>query len=251
MHDITELTIPDLADLSRVALKAGQQASSMEACANSIVRYLHENLVDRRTGERACALVRFFKTQSLGDLTEELQTVARTTLRSDVTITPGMKCLTLLATAGDEPQWNSRHESRGHRVIPLPSARIVEQAPMISQLIKQLGFDVAEIVSADPDVIVDLEERATGVFYIPEANGSPYIPAQAEFVAPYGIRTVTGFGGALPSGNLFVIVLFTKTHVPKDRAEMLSVLAVSVKAAVLGFDYGKVFQPVNEPNASA
>ena len=58
---------------------------------------------------------------------------------------------TLLATAGDEPEWNSRHTSRGHAAIPLPSARIVERFPMIAQLIRQLGFDVADVVSAHCD----------------------------------------------------------------------------------------------------
>jgi hypothetical protein len=63
-------------------------------------------------------------------------------------------------------------------------------------------------------------------------------------VQPHGIRTVMGFGGALPSGNLFVIVLFTKTRIEKERAEMLSVLAIGVKGAVLKFDYGQVFTAV-------
>lgn len=241
MHDITNLSITDLADLSRFTLGAGQQAQSMEQCADLLVRHLYDNLIDGRTGERACALVRFFKTQPLADLEPKLKTIARATLQDGIEATPGMKCLTLLATAGDEPDWNSRHTSRGHAAIPLPSARIVERFPMIAQLIRQLGFDVAEVVSADPGLIMDMSERATGVFYIPDAAGSPYIPAQTGFVEPHDIRTVMGFGGALPSGNVFVIVLFTKTRVLKERAEMLNLLAIGVKGAVLKFDYGQVF----------
>ena len=241
MHDVTNLSITDLADLSRFTLGAGQRAQSMEQCAELMVRHLYDNLTDSRSGQRACALVRFFKTQPFADLDPALQGLARSSLAQGVEPSPGMKCLTLLATAGNEPAWNSRHTSRSHAVIPLPSARIVEQFPMISQLIRQLGFDVAEVISADPDLIMDLNERASSVFYIPDAAGSPYIPAQAEFVQPHGIRTVMGFGGALPSGNLFVIVLFTKVRVPREHADMLNVLAIGVKGAVLRFDYGQVF----------
>jgi hypothetical protein len=240
MHDITNLTITDLADLSRAVMQAGQRAQSMEDCANVLVRHFYEQLGNGRGGEKACALVRFFKTQPLGDLDPDLSATARDSLGGHEPA-PGMKCLTLLATAGDEPEWNSRHSSRGHKTIPLPSARIVEQFPMISQLIKQLGFEVADVVAPDPALIVNLEERTASIFHVPDAQGSPYIPAQEEFVIPHGIRSVIGFGGILPSGNLYVVVLFTRTRIPRDRAEMFTVLSVGIKAAVLGFDYGKVF----------
>lgn len=240
MHDLTQLSIADLAALSRFVLKAGQDAQSMESCAARLVEHFYQNLSDGRGG-KACALVRFFKTHALADLDSTLQSVARTALTEGVEAQPGMRCLTLLATAGDEAAWNSRHASAGHKVIPLPSAKIVQQFPMIAQLISQLGFNVAEVIAPDPTLIVNLEERATSVFFVADALGSPFIPAQESFVVPHRIRTVMGFGGVLPSGNLFVIVLFTKSVVPKDRAELLNVLAVGVKAAILEFDYGKVF----------
>lgn len=55
---------------------------------------------------------------------------------------PTMECLTLMATVGQSAAWNSRHLSRGHRAIPLPSPEIVEKAPMTSQLIKELGVEL-------------------------------------------------------------------------------------------------------------
>ena len=61
-----------------------------------------------------------------------------------------MKCLTLLASTGDEPEWRDRHRSRGHQAIPLPSADIVEQAPMVAQLINQLGVPLPQLCK-DPD----------------------------------------------------------------------------------------------------
>lgn len=239
MHDLTALTVADLASISRVILQAGQNARSTEECAKEVVRYLFDNL-RTPSGEASCALVRFFKTHSLADLEPDLQAVARQSLPAG-SDAPGMKCLTLLATAGLEPEWNSRHQSRGHRVIPLPSVKMVEQFPMISQLIQQLGFRVADIVQPDPDVVLGLQGQNANVFYIADAHGSPHIPAQREFVEPYNVQSVLAFGSVLPSGNLFVVVLFTRVFVPRDRAEMLNVLAIGVKGAVLRFEYGIVF----------
>lgn len=243
MHNLENLSVADLAALSRAILRAGQEAQSMEACAHSVVRYLYENLVTD-SGERSCAMVRFFKTHSLGDLTPDLHEAAVAALPDDLAPNPGIKCLTLLATAGIEDEWNSRVTSRGHRSIPLPSAKMVEQFPMISQLIRQLGFKLKEIVEPEQETVAQLQQRGSNVFYIPNALGSPYIPAQEQFVVPYGVQSVIGFGDVLPSGNLFVIVLFTRVQVPRERADMLNILSVGVKAAVLKYDYGTVFAPL-------
>ena len=217
----------------------------MEACAHKIVRHLFENLVTP-DGEKACVLVRFFKTHSLGDLNPELRSAALESLPHATDLSPGLKCLTLLATAGIEPGWNSRHDSRGHKAIPLPSVRMVDQFPMISQVIRQLGFKVSEIVQPEGGLGAEMQQRGSNVFYVENAVGSPHIPAQQEFVVPFGVQTVVGFGDVLPSGNLFVVILFTRTQIERERAEMLNILSVGVKAAVLRYDYGTVFETISQ-----
>ncbi len=113
-----------------------------------------------------------------------------------------MKCLTLLGTVGENQVWNSRFSSVGHKVIPLPSSEVVRQLPMIRNLIKQLGLSVRSVVKPDSALLLDINQKMYGVFYVPEALGSPYIPAQKEFVIPYGVRSVMGFGGNAPlAGN--------------------------------------------------
>ena len=157
---------------------------------------------------------------------------------------PQMKCLTLLGTAGDHPQWNHRRSSIGHQVIPLPSEQMVTQAPMISQLIQQLGLSIRSVVAPAPDMIVDLQERTFNVFHIPAALDSPYIPAQADFVRSFNIQSVIGLGSILPSGNLIVIILFSKIPISRSTAELFKPLALNVKMAVLPFDRGNVFMPL-------
>ena len=138
-----------------------------------------------------------------------------------------MKCMTALATVGEQTEWNSRHRSVGHKAIPLASESVVTQMPMISQLIRQLGLDIKTVINPDPNLLVEIEQRKYNVFYVPEAIGSPYIPVQDSFVIPFGIRSVLGFGGLLPSGNMFAIIMFLKVQIPHSTAQMFSTLALT------------------------
>jgi hypothetical protein len=240
MYDLAHFTSSEMTRCGIAMRKFGDGAQSMEETANRIVRYLYEELGDQQTGERACALVRFYKTHAYGELPSELREFASGILGGDVP-PPATKCLTLLATAGERPEWNARHTSVGHQAIPLPSPELVARLPMIAQLIKQFGIEVQTLLAADPARMVDLTQQTFNVFYVPDAVGSPNIPAQAEFVIPSGIRSVLGFGGVLPSSNLFAIILFSKAPISRETAEMFKPLALNVKVAVLPFDDATIF----------
>jgi serine phosphatase RsbU (regulator of sigma subunit) len=218
----------------------GLGVESMEEASNRIVRYLYENFCTKSTGEKSCALVRLLKTHPYEDLEVELAEYARSMLDHYPPL-PAMKCMTLLATVGEQTEWNSRHRSVGHKAIPLASEFVVAQIPMISQLIKQLGLDIKTVINPGTDLFVEIEQRKYNVFYVPEAIGNPYIPAQDSFVIPFGIKSVLGFGGLLPSGNLFAIIMFLKVQIPHSTAQMFSTLALNIKTALLPFDQGSVF----------
>ena len=232
MHDLNTFGLSAVVECGAALRSETASAESMEEAANRIVGYLYDNIVDG-SGKRALALVRFFKTHPFGSLDPQQQEFARS-LHNDASVST--KCLTLLATRGDEPDWNSRQTSRGHVAIPLPSEKMVEDAPIIAQLIQQLGLDIGAIISADRETIMNLAQKTYNVFYVSEAEGSPYIPAQKEFVIPYGIRSVLGFGGMLPSGNLFAVIMFARTPVSRETADMFANVALGAKLAVLPFD---------------
>ncbi len=243
MHDPTlsaitySLTGTGLSTITRcgAALRQlGSGAEAMEDVAEEIVRHLYERLVDGRTAEPVTALVRFYKTHPFSELDEDLRNFARSILGGSP-VPPHLKCLTLLASAGDQPEWNSRTTSAGHRAIPLASERLVEGLPMISHLIRQFGMDLGSLVEHQPDLLIDEEQHTYNVFYVPEAAGSPAVPAQDEFVIPFGIRSVLGFGGMLPTGDLFAVVLFSKAHISRETAALFRTLSLSVKLAVLPF----------------
>lgn len=227
-----------------IALRnSSSNAKSMEEVANRIVRYLYENCVDPHTGKPACALVRLFKTHPYAELPPELQEAAREILKGNA-IEPPTKCLTLLATAGDEPQWNSKEGSTGHKAIPLVSENFVKDIPMISRLIQEFGLEISTVLEPMPSLLIDSDRKihSTFIFHVPEALGSQHIPAQAEFVIPYRVRSILGFGGLLPSGDLFVVIMFSKTWIPQDTATLFKWISTYIWIAVTAFDRTAVFK---------
>src|SRR5262249_11030000 len=92
-------------------------------------------------------------------------------------------------------------------------------------------------------LLVDWEQRTFNVFHVAEAVGSPHIPAQAEFVIPHGVRSVLGFGGMLPSRDLFAVILFSRTPIPRGTAALFRPLALCVQLPLMPFVNGPVFAP--------
>lgn len=233
-----------LGDMLRCGLelrRGARDAKTMEEAAQAIVRYLYDAFQEPGTGERSCPLVRFYRTHSYGALDEELQAAARGSM-GQAAPGPDMRCLTLLASAGAEPAWNDRRQSRNHRAIPLPTRDVVERAPMIAQLIKQLGLDVSAVVAPSPALLKSLEGKTYNVFHVERALGSPYIPAQRDFVQRYGIESVVGFGG-LANDDLFAVVLFSKVPISSDVANRFRNVALDVKSVIFAFAADEVFEP--------
>lgn len=239
MFNLSRFTLHDMTELGTVLRQLGGDAQTMQQVADRTVRLLYENLTDAN-GARSCALVRFFKTHNYDGLDDELRHFADSMLHDPPK--PGLRCLTLLASAGDEPDWNSPETSVAHRSIPLVSQEIVSSTPMISSLLQQLGVEVEMLLNSDPELMMEAEPSSFNVFYVPDASISPYIPAQEDFVDPAGIRSVLGFGGMLPQGDIFVVILFAKASIPRETAEMFRTLALNVKLAALPFD-NAVFGP--------
>ena len=240
-----DLTTFDLGDMLKCSLKLRETASgapTLEVSAQRVCRFLYDELVGPDS-ERACALARCYKTHAYRLLDPDLQGFARDVLGAE-TPRPTMKVLTLMATVGQSARWNSRHLSRGHRAIPLPSPEIVEKAPMISQLIKELGLELNHVLRPSPDIVKELAGKQHGVFHVENALGSPYIPAQQEFVARFGIRSVLGFGGMLASGDFFAVILFATVHVPPKAADRFKTLALDVKSAFSKFNEKTIFNQI-------
>ncbi len=220
---------------SALRRRAGGSAT-LEAAAQGTAEELYESL--RSAGEPACALVRFYYTLSYSALPADLQRFARSAL-SGAPASPELKCLTLLGSAGALPEWNDRRLSDGHKAIPLPSPEAVMRLPMVFQLVRRLGFRGVDLGSIDPDQQDTHQPGANNLFYVQEAAGSPFVPAQA-FVEEHGIRSVVGFGATMLSGDLFAVILFMRVPVPLATAQLFRFLAGDVKAGIVA-KLGDVF----------
>jgi hypothetical protein len=200
MFDLSRFSLSDLIACGTALRRLGQDERSMEAVAGRLVRYLYDHLVDGRTGARACALVRFFKTHPYGGLDEDLRRFAREMLDRPPK-SSALKCLILLATAGDRPEWNHRERSRGHRAIPLPSAERLQRAPMMVQLIAQFGLDAGTILRPDPEVLLDLEQRTYNVFHVPGRAAARPSPRRTSSWSPAGSSRCWALAGCCPRGT--------------------------------------------------
>ena len=90
-------------------------------------------------------------------------------------------------------------------------------------------------------MIAQLVSQTFNTFHIAHAVDSPYIPAQDDFVKPYGVKSVLGFGGVLSSGELFVVIMFSKVSISASTASSFHDLSANVKEAVEPFVGGAVF----------
>lgn len=210
--------------------RAAHGAGSLEEGADRIVRELFQSFWDLRSNSSELALVRFYRTIAFSDLAPELQEVARAGFLP-ANPSPASKCLTLMASAGVEPAWNSRHTSKGHRAIALASRAAIEAMPMVSRLMKDLGARVDGVV--EDKTIPSGQGSDRRILYIEAAAGCGDVPDQESFVRPYGIESVLGVGGTLRSGDFWALIVFTRVPLRSEKAELLKVLSSDIKIALL------------------
>ena len=238
-YDLSKFSLGDMLKSSPRLRETATGAPTFEMAAQRVCRFLYDELRDAE-GKRQCALVRCYKTNSFESLDPDLQTFVRTVMGFRQPW-PEMKCLTLMATVGQTAIWNSRHSSRSHRAIPLPSPEIVEKAPMISQLIKEFGLEISSVIQPSAEVVRELAGKRHGTFHVENALGSPYIPAQEDFVVRFGIQSVLGFGGLLINGDLFAVILFTTVQVSQATADRFRTLALDVKSGLSRYTDANTF----------
>ena len=242
-YDLTNFRLGEMLTCSLEVRRIARSLPTMEATLRRICGFFYDELRDADQ-RRACALVRAYKVHPYRELPSDLQGFAGRALASsgtDLKPSGATRCITLLATVGDEDPWKDSRRSLGHQAIPLASEEMVQRAPMISQLIRQFGLNPSDIVRPRGEVVRDLEGKTYGVFHVEEANGSPHIPAQATFVQRFGIKSVLGFGGSVVGTDLFAVILFSRAHISVQAADRFRTIALDVKAALVPFADGPVF----------
>jgi serine phosphatase RsbU (regulator of sigma subunit) len=224
-----ELSLRDLAALCTAITSSAKGATTMQEAADDVVRCLRYVFGTHRHGRSDIILARAFQTVRYDALPPDLKEYVDQRMGPDE---PPERCLVLLGTDGDLPEWCDRRLSRDHRAIPLSGLDAVSSMPMVSALVEDLGVSMSTFLHGGEGLDVHRLDRDFGVFFVPEARGSNEVPAQG-FVREHGVESVLGFGGLLPGGDLFSIVLFTRTAAAPDVVHLFRTVAVAAKLALL------------------
>ena len=241
MFDLAKFDLHDMTTCGAALRRLGIGAANLETVAERVTRYFYDNLRVGTSGPPACPLVRFFKTHPYDDLDPSRQEAARRRIGRDQ-IDPRVRCLMLLGSTGQQPEWNDAAQSQRYRAIPLLDEATVHQLPMFAQLFQQLDATLLpKLVTPGDNLLLDHQERGYNVFHVKDAKGSPFVPVQQGFVQRYGVESVLGFGGALPGGEVFAVILFSTVTISEEAASLFRVMATCVKLAVLPFEPQAVF----------
>ncbi|MFF7247415.1 SpoIIE family protein phosphatase [Embleya sp. NPDC008237] len=237
MFDLANFTVSDMVVCSSELRQVTADSATTEDAARAIVQHLRTTFRDPHTGQPQLVLVRLFQTMPWRNLTPDLEQRALRR-QPDLAPHPDLRCLTLLATVGDLPEWCDRTRSRHHQVVAFPSANAVRRAPMISAMLEQLGVTAEEIVAGP--LPTDNEWDRHDIHHIPDALTSDAVPDK-EFIRASGIKSVVGYAGKLPDGELFTVLMFTRVPVPARIAELFRTVAVSTRLALLPLNTAPLF----------
>lgn len=172
-------------------------------------------------GSRAFALVRIFRATRREQLPPELQKSVTTPY-----------ALALMASSGDEPQWNSRKTSVNRRAIPIDKG----MSPMFQGIFYDLGFSWEGYSEDTVPKYAEDSDSVTRLFHVEDVSQSSYITDQAQFVQPYGIKSVIALGSRFLDGSAYVMIGFTRITVNDKTASMVSNFAPYLSALLAIYD---------------
>lgn len=201
MLDFNRSFEADFKDFGRWIWQQSQQFSTHEQTSQFIASALFEEF--KIADKPQLALVRIFRLLRADELPVDL----RPCISPDEPL-----ALALTGTYGIEPAWCNRRMSKEHAIIPLSHAAIMQKIPMFQEMLVQLGVKLTDL----PDVLLR-SDPFRGRFFIPNTVDSPLIPAQANFIRPYGIYSQIGFGGQMRTqcnGHYCLYFLIAFSQVP-------------------------------------
>lgn len=153
--------------------------------------------------------------------------------------------LTLMGTTGTDTAWNNRKSSKGHVGIPLVSSAFIEEIPMMSRLLKELGLDLGWIDSTDSEIISKMFGKVSGVFYVDDAKTTVdkrnrKIIAAQDFVSNHDVKTVFGIGSGYVQTSTFAVnINFLRETADKSTIEKFVPVFNQLKIDTLDLVWGK------------
>lgn len=183
-----------------------------EDIAQHITQRIYDTLSD--SPSHGLVLTRIYRMTRVEDLPVDLLAQAD---REDRYV------VTLLGTYGRLLDWCHRKSSVAHQIISINSIAIPARIPMFEHLLVQnMGVDLNKLYETG-NVIASMSRPGGGKFHIEDVPSSPIIPAQVEFVRPFGVKSLVGFGGLIGdaggSMTLYMLIAFTSGTYTADMAD--------------------------------
>ena len=181
-------------------------------------------------------LARLFLVVPFEKLPDDEKGFAAAQLKNPAELSASTRVLSLLGTAGREPDWNERAKSRSHLAVPLVSSASVERIPMLARLLGDSEIDFAALDDGQSVATRRMLGGANSKFYVPDASTArnlrgEHVIADRDFVAKYAVRSVFGMGGAHADGTLVSVVVFTDEQLSPLVVDRFPGLIGSFKAA--------------------
>lgn len=217
MASLTDFNANDIDVVIAETFKDRQSFHSIEEAAQRLTQQLYHYF--QTDGKSDFVLARVFQSISFSALPDSVQ--ALISQQQDKKPDDFTRFLTLLGTYGDEKNWQTRISSQGHQAIPL-TEETLRTIPMVSRLFQQLGVNLGEKKEGDATALhMSGVSGLSGIFYVENAEGSPYIPGQ-EFVKKYGVQSVVGTGVMLPENEMAAFIGFVRVPLTKVKATTLA-----------------------------
>jgi hypothetical protein len=154
--------------------------------------------------------------------------------------------LTLMGTRGGEKNLRNTRYAFG---IPLASSDFVDSIPIVSQLLKELGFELnwrtkQESLIQEQDVETASTGFLAGMLYVPDAqhavNGKgKKLLNVVDRLSLYSLESVTdvqtifGIGGVYIQGPFIAVIFFSRETLDRIQVERFMPLANYFKTATL------------------
>ena len=224
---INELTITDILQFSKYLKEKCAPINSFDEMAQKFTQIVYESFVTN-DGKPSFALVRFFKTCSYANLPEQIKNYIQTK-EPNRAIRTEDNYLTLMGTYGDLEEWRRREKSKNYQAFFLENPQFHDKFSMFSAVFKQIGIEALAGSNADMRILVSERHKRFGLFCVEDAPGNKLIPKQSEFVGPYSIQSSFGFGGIYPTGNTYLVMIFSREKITKDKASLFLSLNPAAK----------------------
>lgn len=233
---ISQISLEDIIELQNRIKDLENKSTCLADAAQQYMSCLYEKM------EESIVLARLFATipyRMLPDINKEFVMALAHSKGVGNQVGDDSLILSLLGSRGANPQWNDRRGSEGHVGIPLISSSFIDEIPMMSRLLKQLGAGISWIDKDDTALVIDTFKSISGVFYVKDAKaevdkkGRKIITAQ-DFVKKEKVETVFGFGGGFAQNRLFFsTIIFLRETIERDIAEKFMLQASKFKIATM------------------